>query len=152
MQLSSLPSDLCFLHAGNIWEEPWEQETALATIRKIERHWHQLDNRNSSQALQRSPADAAGLAEEGSGAEDSVPSRQQQADAGAGANMVCNHIACSAQQFCVVEQLQTVRDNYRGRVDQFRIKVRLVISVHVHGSYADMNCKNSSVYPFGQHS
>jgi len=38
-------------------------------------------------------------------------------------NKVCAHVACSAQTVCLIEQLQIVRDNYRGRIDQFRIKV-----------------------------
>ena len=100
-------------YVGNIWEEPWEQESALATIRKIERHWHQLDGNDTGAA--------EGLAEEDLDQDDDAGLRQQQAVVGV--NHVCNHVACSAQPFCLVEQLQLVRDNYRGRADQFRIKV-----------------------------
>lgn len=100
-------------YAGNIWEEPWEQESALATIRKIERHWHQLDGNDTGAA--------EGLAEEDLDQDDDAGRRQQQAVVGV--NHVCTHVACSAQPFCLVEQLQLVRDNYRGRADQFRIKV-----------------------------
>ena len=109
------------LCAGNIWEEPWEQQSALATIRKIERHWHQLAS-SPIEAAPRSSDAAEGPIDEGSDGEEAAGHRRQQAVKGV--NQVCNHVACSAQAVCLVEQLQTVRDNYRGRSQQFQIKVR----------------------------
>lgn len=110
--------------ADGQWEEPWDQKSALQTIQKLERHWYQLTG----------PASAVGPStgviesdedDNGSGAEDEGPPRKQLK---ASVNQVCAHVACSRQFVCLVEQLQTVRDNYRGRIDQFRIKVCLLNS------------------------
>ena len=102
---------------GGQWEEPWDQQSALDTIRKIERHWYQLKSEpNASDP----PVDAAEQME-GDSSDDEEPPRKQLKPS---VNKVCPHVACSAQPVCLVEQLQTVRSHYRGRVDQFRIKVR----------------------------
>lgn len=72
--------------------------------------------------------------EGGSSDDEGPPLKQLKASV----NQVCLHVACSAQPVCLVEQLQTVRSNYRGRVDQFRIKVESLTSC----------CSNSRVvYP-----
>ena len=77
------------------------------------------------------PPTGADDADEGSddpsGSDDEGPPKKQLK---ASVNKVCGHVACSAQTVCLVEQLQTVRDNYRGRIDQFRIKVRLFFVCH----------------------
>ena len=101
---------------GGEWEEPWDQQSALHTIHKLERHWYQLDGNTSASGA------AAEAAEqfEGGSSEDEGPPRKQLKPS---VNKVCRHVACSAQPVCLVEQLQTVRSHYRGRVDQFRIKV-----------------------------
>lgn len=100
---------------GGQWEEPWDQQSALSTIRKLERHWYQLDGNDPAQGLLEGVLDGSESDDEGR------PRKQLKASV----NTVCPHVACSAQPVCLVEQLQTVRSNYRGRVDQFRIKVKL---------------------------
>ncbi len=102
---------------GGQWEEPWDQKSALKTIQKLERHWYQLDGA----AAAAGPSTEAGEPRDASsGSDDEQPPRKQMK---ASVNKVCAHVACSAQPVCLVEQLQIVRDNYRGRIDQFRIKV-----------------------------
>ena len=101
---------------GGEWEEPWDQQTALDTIRKLERHWYQLDGLDSAAGP---PAEAVEEFEGGSSGDEGPPRKQLKPSV----NKVCPHVACSAQPVCLVEQLQTVRSHYRGRVDQFRIKV-----------------------------
>lgn len=101
---------------GGQWEEPWDQQSALNTIRKIERHWYQLKSESSAAGP---PVDAAEQIEGGSSDDEGPPRKQLKPSV----NKVCPHVACSAQPVCLVEQLQTVRSHYRGRVDQFRIKV-----------------------------
>lgn len=126
------PFKLCCLTGGE-WEEPWDQQSALDTICKLERRWYQLDRNNAA-------PDQSGEAEEqpeaGSSDDEGPPRKQSKLSV----NKVCPHVACSAQPVCLVEQLQTVRSNYRGRVDQFRIKVehcclaaiRVCASVNIH--------------------
>ena len=101
---------------GGEWEEPWDQQSALDTIHKLERHWYQLDGNDSTRGI---PAEAAEQFEGGSSEDEGPPRKQLKPSV----NKVCPHVACSAQPVCLVEQLQTVRSHYRGRVDQFRIKV-----------------------------
>ncbi|KAL3133282.1 hypothetical protein ABBQ38_007162 [Trebouxia sp. C0009 RCD-2024] len=100
---------------GGVWEEPWDQQSALDTIRKLERRWYQLDRNNTAPDQS---VEAAEQHEDGSSDEEGPPRKQLKPSV----NKVCQHVACSAQPVCLVEQLQTVRSNYRGRVDQFRIK------------------------------
>ena len=102
---------------GGEWEEPWDRQNALDTIRKLERHWYQLDGNDPASGPSGEAAEPVG----GSASDDEGPPRKQLK---ASVNKVCPHVACSAQPVCLVEQLQTVRSNYRGRVDQFRIKVQ----------------------------
>lgn len=124
---SSRLADFSLACVGGQWEEPWDQKSALKTIQKLERHWYQLDGTSTSMR----PSTGADEAEEGSGdpsgSDDEGPPKKQLK---ASVNKVCGHVACSAQTVCLVEQLQTVRDNYRGRIDQFRIKVRSFIVCH----------------------
>ncbi|KAL3149104.1 hypothetical protein ABBQ32_001946 [Trebouxia sp. C0010 RCD-2024] len=100
---------------GGEWEEPWDQQSALDTIRKLERRWYQLDRNNTA------PDQSVEAAEQhlGASSDEEGPPRKRLKPS---VNKVCQHAACSAQPVCLVEQLQTVRSNYRGRVDQFRIK------------------------------
>lgn len=108
----------CSWPTGNVWEEPWEQASALDTIRKLDRHWHQLKgNQTATLGTAEAAADAVEM-----GSDDDADDRDQQVPKGV--NQVCNHVACSAQPFCLIEQLEVVRSNYHGRADQFRIKVR----------------------------
>ena len=102
--------------SGGVWEEPWDTQNALDTIRKLERHWYQLDGNDPASDLLEEHDKASELEDED---EDGPPRKQLKA----AVNKVCVHVACNAQPVCLVEQLQTVRSNYRGRVDQFRIKV-----------------------------
>lgn len=116
--LSNKPSwglMLCWSTGGE-WEEPWDQQSALDTIRKLERRWYQLDRNNTA------PDQSVEAAEQhlGASSDEEGPPRKRLKPS---VNKVCQHAACSAQPVCLVEQLQTVRSNYRGRVDQFRIKV-----------------------------
>ena len=106
--------------SGGVWEEPWNQKRALQTIQTIERHWYQTDGAAAgaghlTDAIE-GPDDAF---DDDNDDEEGRPRKQLKPSV----NKVCAHIACSAQTVCLVEQLQIVRDNYRGRTDQFRIKV-----------------------------
>lgn len=40
----------------------------------------------------------------------------------AGANGVCQHVACSASGVCIVKELEETKRLYRSRTDQYRIK------------------------------
>ena len=95
----------------------WDQKRAMQTIQTIERHWYQTDGAGTGPRTdaQEGPDDE----DEGSDDEEGPPCKQLKASV----NDVCAHVACSAQTVCLVEQMQIVRDNYRGRIDQFRIKV-----------------------------
>lgn len=115
---------------GGVWEEPWDQQSALDTIRKLERRWYQLDRNNTAPDQS---VEAAEQHEDGSSDEEGPPRKQLKPSV----NKVCQHVACSAQPVCLVEQLQTVRSNYRGRVDQFRIKVecsKQYLCMYSHGT------------------
>ncbi|KAL0035862.1 hypothetical protein WJX77_005685 [Trebouxia sp. C0004] len=105
---------------GGQWEEPWDQKSALKTIKKVERHWYQLDGAAAASAGPSTGAgEPIGESEDSCGSDDEGPPKKQLK---ATVNKVCVHVACSAQTVCLIEQLQLVRDNYRGRIDQFRIK------------------------------
>lgn len=100
----------------------------MKTIEKLERHWYQLDG---AAAVAAGPATGAGEpigeSEDSGGSDDEGPPKKQLK---ATVNKVCVHVACSAQTVCLIEQLQIVRDNYRGRIDQFRIKVGPTLRTH----------------------
>ena len=93
----------------------------MKTIGKLERHWYQLDGAAAA-AADPSPGagEPVGESDDSCGSDDEGPPKKQLK---ASVNKVCVHVACSAQTVCLIEQLQIVRDNYRGRIDQFRIKV-----------------------------
>ena len=100
----------------------------MKTIEKLERHWYQLDGAAAAAA---SPSPGAGEpigeSEDSGGSDDEGPPKKQLK---ATLNKVCVHVACSAQTVCLIEQLQVVRDNYRGRIDQFRIKVGPILRAY----------------------
>ena len=45
---------------------------------------------------------------------------------GAVGNSVCRHAACALHTFCIVAELEKLRDNYEKFKHQFQIKARLV--------------------------
>ena len=113
--------DVGLARPGGQWEEPWDQKSALKTIEKLERHWYQLDGAAAAAAGPSPGAgEPTGESDDSCGSDDEGPPKKQLK---ATVNKVCVHVACSAQTVCLIEQLQIVRDNYRGRIDQFRIKV-----------------------------
>ncbi|KAA6420117.1 MAG: DNA polymerase lambda [Trebouxia sp. A1-2] len=112
--------DVGLARPGGQWEEPWDQKSALKTIEKLERHWYQLDGAAAAAAGPSPGAgEPTGESDDSCGSDDEGPPKKQLK---ATVNKVCVHVACSAQTVCLIEQLQIVRDNYRGRIDQFRIK------------------------------
>ena len=109
---------------GGQWVEPFDEESAKHTVKALMAHWHRASPPSLSK---RSRAVFEGsLAVEGSSDEDEVevPS----------INAVCGHTACSALSICIIDQLETVKQHYQGRVDQYRIKAinRAVRSVMRH--------------------
>ena len=112
-----------FLCTGGVWEEPWDQKRAMQTIQTIERHWYQTDGASAGAGPVTDAHEGPDDNDEGSEAEEGPPRKQLKASV----NEICAHVACSAQTVCLVEQMQIVRDNYRGRIDQFRIKVSILL-------------------------
>ncbi len=100
----------------------------MKTIEKLERHWYQLDGAAAAAAGPSTGAgEPIGESEDSCESDDEGPPKKQLK---ATVNKVCVHVACSAQTVCLIEQLQIVRDNYRGRIDQFRIKVGPILHAH----------------------
>jgi hypothetical protein len=44
--------------------------------------------------------------------------QQQQQSDGGGGTAPCDHVACSQQSVCLVEEMERLKRNYHGRVDQ----------------------------------
>jgi hypothetical protein len=94
-----------------VWDEPYDEAAARATIQRLAAHWHRQDLRGShatATAASANEAAAAGTGEAaGNGLPSSTPKSQAEADGrprgtGAGAaaaavNIVCEHKACSAK-------------------------------------------------------
>jgi hypothetical protein len=50
--------------------------------------------------------------------------------AGAGAGAACDHVACSQQSFCLVQELERLKRNYHGRADQVTLLLRQDFDTH----------------------
>lgn len=111
---------------------------ALEAMERLMAHWHQTTAKHPI----RSPAAAAAATTPGStrssagsrrrlsDAEDEeaqvLPFQQQQQrqlggdDGGVGGSSAapCEHVACSQQTFCLVEEMERLKRNYHGRTDQ----------------------------------
>ena len=103
---------------GNQWVEPWNEAAARETLLKLDQWWHRKDDTASPVAK----PPAGSLCDT---SPELVNADSQCVADGAQVprNGVCAHAACAAKSFCIVAHLQEVHDNYRPRVDQFRIKV-----------------------------
>jgi hypothetical protein len=114
---------------------------ALEAMERLMAHWHQTTAKHprspaaaaaattpattpasthSSASSRRRLSDAAGDDEP-----QMLPFQQQQQRPGGGAVGIsfapCEHVACSQQTFCLVEEMERLKRNYHGRTDQVRL-------------------------------
>lgn len=99
---------------GGVWLEPYDRQSANASVKKLFDAWHQ-----SPTDLQRQAGEAR--SGEASDAGNAAGAGAAQA-AAATTNGICEHVACSACGVCIVKELEETRRLYRSRTDQFRIK------------------------------
>ena len=129
---------------GGVWLEPVNEEAAQSTVDRLQQFWHRKaagysmfssSTARTNQSLTAlsgadhaaTSADAGGSDSEGSVTR-MVGSRGQHGPEGSAAvNTVCLHAACSPHAFCLVEQLEVVRDSYgKSRTVHFNRKPILV--------------------------
>ena len=136
-----------------VWVEPVDEEAARRTVDRLQQFWHKkgdgFGTLTGGGAHAERPADAApgeghvaadGATSDSEGGGRAVVDSEGTAT-GHVVNAVCTHVACSPHAFCLVEQLETVRDSYgKSRSTHFNrkpisVQPSLLLLGHpVHGS------------------
>ena len=129
---------------GGVWLEPVDEEAAQSTVDRIQQFWHrkaagysvlssgaartdQSASLLSGEDRAATSADVGGSDSEGSVSRMVVSNGQRPSHGSGAANTVCLHVACSPYAFCLVEQLEAVRDSYgKSRSMHFNRKPILV--------------------------
>ena len=134
---------------GGVWLEPYDEERAKASKKRLFDAWHQSPA-ELTQRAQAGPDGNASDTEANTGpfldcfgrctwlhmaphtCAMTFQSRRQHnryrkslllaAEPPAPANAACGHVACSAVSVCIVKELEETKRLYRSRTDQFRIK------------------------------
>uniref|UniRef100_A0A1D1ZYL6 DNA polymerase n=1 Tax=Auxenochlorella protothecoides TaxID=3075 RepID=A0A1D1ZYL6_AUXPR len=98
---------------AGVWEEPWDEATAMATREKLRHHWYRTAR-----------------------AATAPPTGKDQGGKAPRVNTACRHAACAPHPFCIVEKLAEYRSVYVEGRDQYRIKAleRAIQQVAGHGS------------------
>jgi len=126
---------------GGVWVEPVDEEAAQRTIDRLQQFWHKKGDGFGTLIRGGGPADpsvavppgevegliSANDAYSDSEGGDSAVVARKGAATGPAVNAVCLHVACSPHAFCLVEQLEAVRDSYgKSRSTHFNRKPILV--------------------------
>lgn len=142
---------------GGVWLEPYDEERAKASKKRLFDAWHQSPA-ELTQRAQAGPDGNASDTEANTGPplcylgpwaahgttylHHDIQFRRHHnrrrtclllaAEPPAPANAVCGHTACSAVAVCIVKELEETKRLYRSRTDQFRIKAVEVTACHCH--------------------
>ncbi|BDA51434.1 probable DNA polymerase lambda at C-terminar half [Coccomyxa sp. Obi] len=93
-----------------VWDVPFDKAAAEETVKILANHWHRQENKGHA-SRQSAPHSSSKQEDESMGV-----------SASSALNSVCTHTACSAKNFCIVDQLEQIQSNYRKGRDQFKIK------------------------------